>query len=92
MKKLRICFAYVTVLFVTGCSQERWEGYVYPDKNNLTRHTYVGEYNTLESCRAASVSMLQSLNAVRTGDYECGKNCKSESNLPGIRICEETLR
>ncbi len=78
-------------LTVTGCSQDRWEGYVYPNQQDLTRHLYVGEFESLEACRDAATAKLDELGALSRGDYECGKNCRTEPGLT-VRICEETLR
>lgn len=91
MKTLRAGVLMPLVFLVLGCFQERWEGYVYPNKQDLTQHIFVGEYSTLESCRAGALAKLHQLNTLSSGDYECGKNCRSESGLT-IRVCEETLR
>ena len=78
-------------MFILGCS-EKWEGFVYPDKTNLNNHRYVGEFKSLETCRAEALSELRMLNALQIGDYECGKNCRSDSSFPGTRVCEKTVR
>ena len=58
MKTLRAGVLMPLVFLVLGCFQERWEGYVYPDKQDLTQHIFVGEYSTLESCRAGALAKL----------------------------------
>ena len=79
------------VLLGVDCSQEdRWEGYVYPDQGNLLRQVFVGEHTTLEACRVAALTTLHRLHAVTRGDYECGKNCRSEPGFT-VRLCETTL-
>lgn len=71
--------------------EERWEGFVYPNRNNLSIHQNIGEFESLESCRVASKNMLYQLNAQNSGDYECGLNC--EFNLDyGLNVCKETHR
>ena len=69
----------------------RWEGFVYPDRDNLAIHRELGQYNSLEECRDACWSALTNMNATVRGDYECGKNCRTETDL-SIRVCEETTR
>src|SRR3546814_2162975 len=49
-----------------------WDGIVYPDRNNLLADRFVGQFDTWNACRLASLDMLEQLNAVDTGDYECG--------------------
>jgi len=82
---------FFVALTVSGCSQDRWEGYVYPNQQDLTRHLYVGEFESLEACRDVATAKLDELGALSRGDYECGKNCRTEPGLT-VRICEETLR
>jgi hypothetical protein len=72
-----------------GCS-ERWEGYVYPDKSNLSKHRFVGQFESLEECRRTALSELSRLSAINRGDYECGLNC--EAHASGLRVCKKTER
>jgi hypothetical protein len=82
----------LAVLVITGCS-DSWEGFVYPNRNNLAVHRNLGKFKSLEMCRAAAKGYLDDLKATDTGDYECGKNCDDGSKfLSGIKMCEETLR
>src|SRR3546814_12193666 len=64
----------------------------YPDRNNLLADRFVGQFDTWNACRLASLDMLEQLNAVDTGDYECGLNCELSPNGSGLNICEETRR
>ena len=69
-----------------SCSHdERWLGFVYPDKNNLLEHKVVGEFPTLNSC-------LDAVNkaAGSRGSYECGLNCEDKDGS-GLYICERTV-
>ena len=77
---------------VCCAQQDTWDGFVYPDKHNSTDYRTLGKFDTLEECREACRESLKSLDAVGTGDYKCGKNCRDMESVPGIRICEETLR
>lgn len=80
------------LLMVTSCGSDTWEGFVYPNRNDLTRHRNVGRFASLEDCRAAARALLTELRALERGDYECGKSCDDGSRLGGIKICKETLR
>ena len=72
-------------------SVEEWEGFVYPDKNVLSVHRGIGVYDSLEKCRFAAWDMLKKLDAMNTGDYECGLNCEVRSGMT-VKVCEETER
>lgn len=78
-------------LLLTGCS-DQWEGFVYPNKDDLTNHIGIGSYKSLEDCRASALDALEKVSSVDRGDYECGLNCKADSSLGGIKICKVTLR
>lgn len=78
-------------LGLVACS-ERWEGFVYPSKSDLSRHITIGIYESLEECRASAIKTLNTVSSVDRGDYECGLNCRSEGSLPGIKVCKETAR
>jgi hypothetical protein len=91
MKKRQIGIFIIFLLILTGCSGERWEGYVYPDKSKLLIHRNAGKFKSLEECKNASHAMLESLNALDQGYYECGKNCNSESDYYN-RNCEQLMR
>ena len=82
----------VAVSLLVACGSDSWEGFVYPNKNNLTHHRNLGKFKSLEECRAAARGVLAELKALDRGDYECGKNCDDGSRMGGIKVCEETLR
>jgi hypothetical protein len=88
----KIIIATLPVLFLSGCFEEKWEGFVYPDASDLTISRSVGIFSTLEECRDAALLTLTGISSVRSGDYECGLNCEARSNLGGIKICEKTVR
>jgi hypothetical protein len=70
---------------------ERWEGFVYPNKNDLTIHKNIGEFESLDICRGAAKNKLHQIKSFGKGDYECGLNCEFNSNY-GINVCKETKR
>ena len=75
----------------SGCSQqEKWLGFYYPDKNDLTVDQPLGEFATLETCRDVAASRP----GVSTGsaDYECALNCNGRVGADGPLICEKTER
>lgn len=81
-----------SVFLLFACSvEDTWEGVIYPNKNDLTHHRNIGKFSSLEECRTATLGILEELNALTRGDYECGLNCK-DSDYSGIRVCEETLK
>lgn len=88
---MRVIFlALLIFLLGTFCAcTERWEGVVYPNGDDLTNYRFVGEYESLEACRDACLAELNRIGSHK-GDYECGKNCKSDPNYPGMRVCQET--
>ena len=91
MRWARLVLALLVVGgFSYACSEE-WEGFVYPNKNDLTTHRNIGVFNSLEECRAAATATLQGLNALGRGDYECGLNCRYEEGFT-VKICEATER
>ncbi len=92
MKKFKLSFLVILLLALSGCSnEERWEGFVYPDKGNLQIQRSPGEFKSLKDCENASWAMLKSMDALQKGYFDCGKNCKSEAGFFD-RTCEETIR
>jgi hypothetical protein len=88
-----LLFLFISFLFA-GCSQE-WRGFVYPNKNDLSKHIEIGKYESLEKCRDASLHKLSSMGKRLDGDYECGLNCRPLKNFDGssdMSICEKTER
>jgi hypothetical protein len=81
----------LTAFAIVGCS-DRWEGFVYPNRSDLTNHRNLGIFESLEMCRSASRGFLSEINALDSGDYECGKNCQVSNFSSAIKVCEETLR
>ncbi|MBS4053067.1 MAG: hypothetical protein KGZ69_17965 [Methylomonas sp.] len=89
---IQLIIIYLIVAYLVSWwpfEEQIWQGYVYPNSNNILIDKYVGSYKTLEECRAASVAMLDNLNSREKGDYECGLNCKPKD---GLNICDKTER
>lgn len=90
MKSSSISFRLVVLCFclmTAGCFEEKWDGFYYPNKENLAVDQHIGTYSTLGDCREAARAIIQSnLNA----DYECGLNCDTSKGKP--YICEKTER
>jgi hypothetical protein len=90
---LPILLLVIGVAYCADCwpfSRDRWKGWVYPNRGNLSESTFVGDYDRLEDCRAAALAVLRAHHAEITGDYECGRGCKPWQ--AGMYVCEETVR
>ena len=90
MYKIRLSLFLILLLALTGCSGDEWLGYAFPNPDNLLIHREVGRFKTQQECDEASMSILESLNVLDVGYYECGKNCESDSYYN--RDCEEMIR
>jgi len=90
MNSIKVLTIACSIALLSGCIGDEWDGYVYPDSNDLTVHRHVGTFSSLESCRDAALSTLENMGALRSGDYECGLNCEARSNLGGMKVCDKT--
>jgi hypothetical protein len=88
----RTLLLFTLLASVVACGSDRWLATVYPNKSNLLNHRNLGEFPTLEECRAAAQQYLRDTGASERGDYECGRNCRRETEPVEIYFCEETLR
>lgn len=89
-------------LSLSGCDMLKeyhpeWQGWVYPDENNLTDDIPIGRFATLQDCRATATQLVRRLGERRdengdeiTGDYECGFQCKPDNGIGGLNVCERT--
>jgi len=87
--RARLAVLVVPLILLTGCT-ERWDGFLYPEKGDLTTHIVVGTgAKSLEECRMNVTSHP----SYRPGlsDYECGLNCKFNKSM-GVYFCKETMR
>ena len=73
-------------------SRYPWKGFIYPDRSNLLHDIPIGDFETLEACRASSAARLLEANATEIGDYECGYLCNRRRGIADIWLCKETLR
>jgi len=83
----------VVFIFLFSCNWEAtWHGVVYPNKTNLRDSIEIGKYDSLCECGAAAIVVLERLGSLQKGDYECGRNCKRNKNLPTLWDCKDTTR
>lgn len=81
----------LTALSTSACGRDSWEGFVYPDRENLRQARFLGAFDALEACRDAALAELDKLRARDRGDYECGLNCRVDPRT-SVRVCKETVR
>ena len=55
-------------------NSQKWKGYAYPDKNNLTNVMELGEFKSEDDCNAAAINTLRRVSSVSAGDYECHRD------------------
>ena len=79
----------LTTLTLLSCSDDKWEGFVYPKKDNLIDYIKIGDYKSLEECRLALYMHIDAYD-LNDADFECALNCKQSFNE--LKICEETSR
>ena len=91
MRNTKIALLVSSIILLSSCSKDEWEGFVYPNKNNLTIYTNIGVYDSLENCRAEALNTLSQVSSIQKGDYECGLNCEARDELGGIKVCEKTV-
>lgn len=89
---LSIVTLFLAVFFLTGCGEDRWHAFVYPNRADLTEYEMIGVYPGPESCVSAALTRLRELNATQTGDYECGLNCEFRVGWGDMQICEESVQ
>ena len=75
-----------------SCSAPKWHASVYLDRSLAPTVRDLGDFPTLEDCRRAAITYLSDLGALGRGDYECGKNCWSDTTVGDTKLyrCEET--
>lgn len=70
-------YLYLGLVFLAAfyfASSQKWKGYAYPDKNNLSKVIELGEFKTEDDCNAAAVNTLRRVSSVTAGDYECHRH------------------
>ncbi len=90
---LRIIGILLFVLLVSGCEQPTWDAFVYPDANDLFQYDNIGEFKSLEECRAAAKKELKRIHAEEPrGLFQCGEDCISKSGLHTVTACKKIVR
>ena len=84
-----VCILVGATALLSGCGEDEWDGYIYPDKDDLFVYEYLGRYPSLAECRAGALAKISLLPDPARADWECGLNC--EPGL-GALVCERTLR
>lgn len=104
MKHNKQFLAISALMVLASCSREgEWQGWIYPDRADLTEHIRLGQFATFESCQQtalrvtrlistheAELMQLDEEHDERTPDYECGYRC--EVTAYGLSLCEETRK
>lgn len=81
----------LAILLLNACSRPpEWQGWVYPDGDNLLVSRQIGTFVSLAECRRAAQSYVGDLPDPDAADYECGHRC--EPSGYGGNICEQTSR
>jgi hypothetical protein len=66
----------------------QWDGWLYPDRNNLSHSLYLGKFDDVQQCRTSAYSRAQMMMLSTTQiDYECGYKCYHKG---GLNVCKET--
>lgn len=84
-------FAGVLAALQAGCSSDTWDGYVYPDAQDLYEFRHVGTFDSLDQCRSSALRYLGEAGWSHTGTFECGKNCRPLRPGSELNVCEETV-
>ncbi|MFA7654334.1 MAG: hypothetical protein WCX97_04885 [Candidatus Magasanikbacteria bacterium] len=83
---------YATIFLLNSIKGERWQGYYYPNEDNLAYNLQSPEFKSLEECRFWVNSQVAIYNPAGYGyDYECGKNCKFNKDFEAY-VCKETIK
>ena len=87
----------LALLLLAACDRAPWQGWIYPNKNDLTDDIAIGRFPTLEQCRSSATSLLKRQSTLADGekiqgDYECGYKCKPAGGDNGLNICDKTER
>ena len=77
-------------LVLAGCWGEEWRGVVYPNRDDLTKYREIGNFDSLEECRAAALSAIEAKGWGGRADYECGLDCEARLGAGGPLVCEKT--
>lgn len=92
--------ALIPALTLASCNRPKdWQGWVYPNRNNLTDDIPIGSFETFAQCSATAKALVIRFESERDdqgnwtrGDYECGFKCKPTGRRGALNICEKTER
>jgi hypothetical protein len=94
MKSNLAAFLVITAIavYILFPKHNSYIGFFYPDRNDLLEYKESIIFSSLEGCRDWALDQPQIWHVTREdSDYECGKNCKIDSNGPPY-TCDETLK
>jgi hypothetical protein len=74
VNKKYLYLGFVLIAVVYFSSSQKWKGYAYPDKNNLSNVIQLGEFKTEDECNTAAINTLRRVSGDSLGDYECHKD------------------
>lgn len=92
MKKALIFPLLLSAFLLSGCSNDSWTGFYYPDitkMNDESTWRIQPSLKSLEACRNWADDMAGDNNKV--WDYECGTGCRYEKDIK-MNVCKETLQ
>ena len=87
---------FLALFFGSACEKHHWEGIVYPKTGTMPFDVVIGHFASLEECRAAARAVLGKVQPEpgSTPDYECGRDCTINNDLPQFpwHVCHAHLR
>ena len=89
---LPIATVLITTLLASCGKSDKWSAFGYPKASDLTDFRYLGDFESLESCRAAVRAWRIGITDSGATDYECGKNCDGVPIRDRPVMCETTER
>jgi hypothetical protein len=69
----------------------KWDGWVYPDESNLDHSISLNGFDTFEECQEAAISTMRALDDPGSAAYECGRDCRWNSQIE-TNVCKETRK
>jgi len=85
----------ITAFVFSGCfdekEEERWNSFIYPDKQNTKRNLKSPiTFKSQQECQIESEKQLEILNITNLGTYKCGLNCGFNEGMK-LEVCEKML-
>ena len=88
---LLIALSIVFTACVGDKEEEKWNSFIYPDKQNNKRSLKSPIiFKSLEECQKESLKQLEILNFSKVGTYKCGLNCGYHEGMK-LEVCEKML-